>query len=90
MPHHQVLPHSLDQTQTLHLEQELIHRELYTRRHPAQGNLTLEGAQHGVTTVTTMACSVSGLGTEGNGGTEMGSAVVGFSGADTLFFRMQL
>ena len=39
----------------------------------------------------TMACSVSGLGTVDNGGTEMGPAVVGFSGADRLFlFRMQL
>ena len=86
MPHHLVLPHSLDQIpqQTLHLEQ-VIRREQFTPRHPAQGNLKLEGTQHGVTIVTTMACSVSGLGTVDNGGTEMGPAVVGFSGADRLF-----
>ena len=35
--------------------------------------------------MTTMACSVSGLGTMVNGGAEMGPAVVGFSGADRLF-----
>ena len=35
--------------------------------------------------MTTMACSVSSLGTVANGGTEMGPAVVGFSGADRLF-----
>ena len=61
--------------QTLHLEQ-VIRREQFTPRHPAQGNLKLEGTQHGVTIVTTMACSVSGLGTVVNGGTEMGPAVV--------------
>ena len=37
-----------------------------------------------------MACSVSGLGTVDNGGTEMGPAVVGFSGADRLFFECSL
>ena len=63
----------------------MIRREQFTPRHPAQGNLKLEGTQHGVAIVTAMACSVSGLGTVDNGGTEMGPAVVGFSGADRLF-----
>ena len=40
--------------------------------------------------MTTMACSVNGLGTVVNGGTEMGPAVVGFSGADKLFFECSL
>ena len=60
-----MLPHSLDQIlhQMLHLE----------RRHPAQGNLKLEGVLHGVTIVTTMACSVNSLGTVVSGRRSLGS-----------------
>ena len=42
------------------------------------------------TTVTMTVCSVNGLGTVANGGAEMGPAVVGFSGADRLFFECSL
>ena len=49
-----------------------------------------EDLRRGVTSVTTTACSVSGLGTEVNGGTEMGPAVVGLSGADRLVQHVKM
>ena len=86
-PHHcQVLPPSLAQILMLHPEHLQSRNPLDIRLHPARGNPTLEDDPHGVSIVTTMVRSRSGPNTEGSGGTEMGPAAAGFSGASSFLF----
>ena len=84
-PHLLVLPPFSDQILTLP-EHPQFRNQLDLRLQLARGDPMLGKAPHGVTTVTTMGLSVSGPNIEGSGGTEMGPAADGFSGASFLLF----